>query len=292
MTAQHSASLAIDAASVLSWYTGKALAAMRDVALPTLAEAERLGSWPTSASRRVRALLSKQAVAIRFARANDRREHADGDEGLLGDVADIRGRSYYAATVKSWHVVFAMEFGKFQDAPRVLALCAELVPHCACDAERASLETARRWASDFAPIAELVARLDDARPRPSFVFGAISPTVFANVGRDMGLQFASVREPEVAWELVEVTVQGKLVKQWVGRVLWPEGTLHGRSRFGTSDAGNQQCEACGHAIRSGVFVPLVLDGAGAGAPHSLWVGRDCARSLFGCRLQGDARFAR
>jgi hypothetical protein len=282
--------MSLDASSICSWYTGKALAAMRDFALPALVRAERDGLWPPGASRRVRAALSKQSVATRFARANDRREHADGDEGLLGDVADVRGRSYHAAEVKSWHVVFAMEFGRFQDAPRALALCGELAAHCACDAERAALETARRWAADFAPVADLVARLDAARPRPSYVFKAISPTVFANVGRAMGLAFESVRSPEVTWELVEATIGGQVVKRWIGRVLWPEGTAHGRSRFRVSEAGNSQCEACGHAIRSGLFVPLLLDGGGV--PHSLWVGRDCARNLFGCVVKGDARFLR
>jgi hypothetical protein len=53
-----------------------------------------------------------------------------------------------------------------------------------------------------------------------------------------------------------------------------------------SAAGNEQCQACGHAIKSGRFVPLVLDGKNGLC--SLWVGRDCAERFFGCKVTGES----
>jgi len=185
--------------------------------------------------------------------------------------------------------VHAMMFGSFSQAPRVLTLVDQLTPHCACDAECTALETARKWAIDFTPVAELVAKLDATRPKPSYVFGEISQTVLDNVGREMGITFASVHIPEIRWEKVErCDEHGRLTFGWVGIIQWPEGTVHGRSRFA---AGNNQCHACGHRIRKNDnWVPLVADGTSA--PVSLWVGRDCARHLFGCATTGDADFRR
>lgn len=278
---------------VLAWYTGKALAAMRDDILPTLELAEREESWPPGASRKVRAALSRQSVAQRFARANERKEHADGDEGRLDDVMEIRGGGgWFQSKVRGWHAVFAMEFGQFAHAPSVLSLCAALAPLCACDAERAALATARQWATDFAPIAELVARLDATRPKPSYVFEEISRTVLDNVGRAMGIVFASVSVPEIKWHKEEkVDEKGHRTISWWPEILWPAGTRHDRSKF-AGDPGH--CHACGHRIRKADnWTPLVADSAIPGeSPMSLWVGRDCARHLFGCRVTGDADFRR
>lgn len=276
-----------DLACILRWYAKKAQAEIRDYVLPTLVAAMRAESWPPGASRRVRAALNKQSVAIRFARKNDRREHRDGDAGLLGDVAERRGDRYYAAEVRSFPVVHAMMFGQFARAPAMLALAAQLFPYCACDAEREALGIARAWAQDFAPVAEVVARLDAARPAPTFAFGEISPTVLANVGQAMGLAFETVRMPEFRRHRVErVNKKGEIEIVFWFEILWPAGTRHGASRY----AMPHQCQACGHAIRrADNWVPLVLDsvevwgdGSRRHPPASLWVGRDCARHLFGC----------
>jgi len=180
-----------------------------------------------------------------------------------------------------------MEFGLFLRAPGLVELAQRLDAFCMGDDERAALSTAARWVRAFAPVARLVQRLDASRPRPSYAFAEISPTVFRNVGQAMGLSFESVRAPDVRWEPV-VGDDGS-ISGWAGVIVWPEGTRHGLSKFGISASGLDQCQACGHAIRDGSnWAPLVLDGASG--PASLWVGRDCARRLFGCRFLGEARF--
>ena len=280
----------LDLTPILRWYTGKALAQVKGEALPLLEQARQRESWPPGASRRVRALLLRQSVAERFGRRNDRREHADGDEGLLVDVGEARGANYYASKVRGWTVVHAMSFGNFAMAPEVLALCDRLASHCVCDAERAALETARGWARDFLPIAELVALLDATRPKPVYVFQEISRTVSDNVGGAMGLEFSSVRVPEIRWTKVEEVdpKTGRTTFAWVGEIIWPLGTLHDRSLYAIRAS---CCHACGHRIYDPYnWIPLVADPReGDGPPSSLWVAKDCARHLFGVVVHAQAK---
>jgi hypothetical protein len=290
-----------DFSSILPWYEsarrpgkGKAHERVLQI-LPLLGESERLGAWLPKASRTVRAVLSKQPAAEAFARANERRRshvgRSDLDVGLLEDVRDVRGKMAHEAKYRGWHLVYAMMFGRFWDAPQLVELADRLASHTENDAERLALARARQWAVDFSPLARVVAQLDATRPKPSYEFGEISATVRSNVQDEMKLAFETVRVPEIRWTKVQVEVKGQLVWTWVGEVLWPEGTRHGASRFSVSAAGADQCQACGHAIRdSGNWCPLLLDGPGG--PASLWVGRDCARHLFGCRVGGEGSFLR
>jgi hypothetical protein len=288
-----------DFSSILPWYEstrrpgeGKALERVRQI-LPAIAEAELVGAWPPKLSRTARAVLSKQPVAEAFARANERDRTYVGtrasDVGLLEDVNDVRGAMSHEAKLRGWKLVFAMMFGRFWEAPQLVTLAEALVPHVRNAAERVALERARQWAIDFTPLAHLVTQLDATRPKPNYEFGEISAAVRANVQDAMGLLFETVRVPEIRWSKVQIEVKGQLVWTWVGQVLWPEGTRHGASKFSVSAAGADQCQACGHAIRdNGNWCPLVLDGPGG--PASLWVGRDCARHLFGCRVGGEGSF--
>lgn len=283
---------ATDLSAILAWYTGRALARVQEL-LPRLAEAEIAGFWPPKLSRSARAILSKQSVAERFARRNERPENhrpSDADEGLLEFVGDVRGRRAHEAKLRGWRLVHAMRFGAFEDAAALVELAERLAPHTRGDAERTALATALGWARDFAPVARLFARLDATRPRPSYEFGEISAAVRANVQDAMGLQFETVRAPEVEWREVEIEKNGKKARIWLGFILWPEGTRHGASKFDVGPSGVDQCQACGHAIHRGDnWVPLVLDGPRG--PASLWVGRDCARHLFGCRVSGEGEFS-
>lgn len=295
---------ATDLSAILPWYassrrpgTGKALERVQQI-LPEVAEAERAGGWLPKLSRRARAILSKQPVAEAFeafARANERRRgdvgHRAADAGLLEDVRDVRGDRAHEAKLRGGPLVRAMMFGAFGDAPELVELADSLAPHARNDAERAALARARQWAVDFTPLARLVAQLDSTRLRPNYVFGEISATVLSNVQDTMGLRFETVRVPEIRWSKVQVEVKGQLVWTWVGEILWPEGTRHGLSRFKGSAGGAAQCQACGHWIRDASnWCPLVLDGPGG--PASLWVGRDCARHLFGCRVRGEGTFSK
>ncbi len=282
-------------APILAWYAGKGLERARQI-LPALAQAQRDGFWPPKLSRTARAALTKQRVAEKFARANERAYNPDvklraGDSGLLEDIASIRGRLAHESKLRGWSLVHAMMFGRFDQAPDLVALADGLLPHVRGDAERAALATARRWAVDFTPLARLFAQLDATRPRPSYEFGEISSAVRANVQDAMKLSFETVRVPEIRWSKVQIQVKSLLVWGWVGTIRWPEGTRHGASKYGVSASGSDQCQACGHAIYDASnWCPLVLDGPGG--PASLWVGRDCARHLFGCRVGGEGTFLR
>lgn len=294
-----------EAHPIEKWFSGKGLATVRAYVLPTLAEAERLGYWPKGASQKITAALNKQNEAIKFARKHERSRvdaryrgmmggYPNPAElaGLLDDVRPDRTKHYFSSTRTSGHAfVSAMTFGHVSCAPELVELGAKLEPHCANDEERAALATARQWAADFAPIAALMERLDATRPIPTIVLGSLSPTVAKNVGAAMGVDFATVRMPEIEWRHVEVEIKGCKVRVPVAKILWPEGTAHNKSRFAWgSKAGNSQCHACGHAIKSGNFVPLVADTTKG--PRSLWVGRDCARNLFAVEISGDADFQR
>jgi len=292
---------ATDLAAILPWYassrrpgTGKALERVRQI-LPEIAEAERSGGWLPKLSRRAMAILSKQPVAEAFARANERQHgyggHRAADAGLLEDVRDVRGDRAHEAKLHGGPLVRAMMYGLFGDAPELVELADRLEPHTRNDAERAALARARQWAVDFTPLARLVADLDSTRHRPNYVFGEISATVLSNVQDMMGLRFETVRVPEIKWSKVQVEVKSEIVWAWTGEILWPEGTRHGQSRFMGSAGRAAQCQACGHWIHDASnWCPLVLDGTGG--PASLWVGRDCARHLFGCRVSGKGTFSK
>jgi hypothetical protein len=81
---------------------------------------------------------------------------------------------------------------------------------------------------------------------------------------------------------------GKKQYAMVAELLWPEGTRFGASRF--AEEGDRwpvgRCHSCGHAIRKSTnWVPLVATDD-TGAPLALWVGKDCAQTLFGIKVTG------
>jgi len=254
------------------WYSGKALGVMREVVLPTLDAAVTLGCWPKNASRKVKAALNKQAPAIRWGKEN---------EGGLRSIVALDGTT-------GWYLSFAMQFGNFALAPSNVDLAQRLAPY-ASDDQMEVLAVAAAWARCFAPVADLVSLLDSRRPRPTYEFKTLSPTVAANVSRVIGVDLTTVRSPEIEWEWVEIEVNGRKMNICRGKILWPDDTRHGLSRF---SGGDLHCHACGHVIRNATnWVPLLFDAdhprLGVG-PASLWVGKDCARKLLSCEVSGDA----
>lgn len=280
--------------AIEKWYTGKALATIQTYVLPTLEEARALGYWPKGAARKVTAVLNKQTIAARFAKENERdwniSRHIEDPEGLLCDVTNMRGKRSYESTLRGQHLVHAMMFGLVSQAPFCLEQAVALSPYCRNDIEHAALATAHGWAADFAPVAELIALLDSRRPIPTLVCKTLSPTVLANVGKSMGVALDSIEVPEIVWQWVKVMIKGREVEMPEPEILWPEGTRHNVSRFAQGTAHNFQCHACGHAIKNAFnWVPLVAKTANG--PVSLWVGRDCAKKLFNCEVDGDALWA-
>lgn len=291
--------------AVLAWFRGKA----RDnatKALNLLAESERQGFWIKGASRKVRASLNKQALAVDFMHergayaTHDRWYRETGNPPAGGAIQHLRLKSDERMSLGSgYSVSSAMEFGQVDKAARLRATVQSLIAeHGKDDRETASmLRTAKRWVETFAPVAELMAELDELRPKPEYVIAKMSPTVYKTM-KEAGLDFdfTSVEIPKTEWKLVEVVVKGEKVKVWFGYIIWPDGTVHDTSRFATrehavkSRAQYDQCHACGHGIPSGNFIPLILrDG---GVPHALWVGRDCAETVFGVKVSAEAKFER
>jgi hypothetical protein len=274
---------AADLSKIEKWYRGKALEVIRTFAIPTLLQAAADGYWPKGASRKVKAALNKQNVAIKWARANRKALEAPGNAAAT-----------WEAKHRAWTIPRAMMFGQFHLADAVTAAVADLrttVADRSTDDARhldGLLETAAVWAASFAPVATLVEGLDSTRPKPVIVLGSLSRTVADNVGTAMDVAFDTIEVPPIEWSWVEQEVNGTTVRVPVGRILWPDGTRHFVSRYAR---GNDQCHACGHAIRNPWnWVPLVAQTATG--PVSLWVGRDCARNLFKAEVTGDGRYER
>lgn len=247
----------IDFEAIVPFYRNKHLAKIRAIVIPTLERCAREGLWGKGEARSIKAALNK----------TDRRETEAASRGAKA-IEEHGGRRF--ATID-------VDYGRFEHAPKHLEMA-----HRLAELGRDAREFAA-WCEAFAPIAELCARLDAARPKPAFVFAAVSPTVHANVAEAMGVEFSSVREPEIEYVEREREYGGKFVKVVIAIIHWPAGTRHMVSKFAHgSRAGNLQCEACGHAIKSNNWVPLVVDNATG--PMSMWVGRDCAATMFGAKL--------
>jgi hypothetical protein len=126
--------------------------------------------------------------------------------------------------------------------------------------------------------------LDRSCPKPVFTVLGVSPTITGSM-QDLGA--VKIEICPIEYKRVEYVVAGKKNWRWVGRLLWPAGTMHGKSRYGCSHTGNRQCEACGHAIKNPFnWVPLIVWHKD-GTPQALWTGRDCAESIFGIKMTGE-----
>lgn len=134
---------------------------------------------------------------------------------------------------------------------------------------------------------EAVKALDESRNRAVFIVDLtkVSPTVRKTLD-GLDLNSETIRVCPIKYIDVTITLEnGKEIVVQQGLLNWPEETRHGCSRFHSTNT-NFQCQACGHAIHNmGNWVPVLVDNK-AGNPHSLWVGRDCARNLFGIELKG------
>lgn len=186
-----------------------------------------------------------------------------------------------------WEVAHCLRFCQFR--------CIQKVDFVALitSSKEAHLDAAKlaaEYATDFAEIAALMTRLDATRPKPVFTSIGVSPTITATL-KEAGLvlNVATVRMCQM--KVVEVERKNMKGETEIVSLLvleWPEGTVHGSSRFHNY---NDQCESCGHRIKN-VFnwIPLLIDDA-AGVPHSMWVGRDCSERIFGICVKGDVELA-
>ena len=263
---------------ILEWFSGKGRDTIVNFTIPALIECEELGYWKKGVARTVRATLNKQNVAARWARDVEKALSVGYDHPCYEGLSNMR-------------------YGAYGRAPKMLAKEAlEKLHGRRCTYEKKGVvqnvtEVIERWARAFSEVAELVALLDSRRPKPTVVMKTLSPTVAENVSKHIGIDVSTIQSPPMHGEWVEVLHKGVKMKVYEIVIDWPEGTLHYRSKF-LHSANNSLCQACGHAIKDPYnWLPILSYDAGK-TPYSLWVGRDCATKLFGCKIEGDAIYKR
>lgn len=258
--------------SALEWFTGKARMNASE-AFDLLADSEAASEWIPGASRRVAAALTKSNVALKL----ERRYRAELE--ALGDYQTPRDERGFA-------VSFLLQFSDWKHGRNINfdAIKARTRDASLTDV----IEAARTFTNNFTPLVDLIATLDATRPTPIITSIGASPTI-TQLLRSLGLlvNIETIRMPRIEWITVEhVDKDGKKFLAKVGCLNWPKNTIHGASRYAGTEQ-HEQCQACGHAIRNPYnWVPILIDGDKR-IPHSLWVGKDCAKTLFGIDVKGD-----
>jgi hypothetical protein len=259
---------------ILDWFSGKARDTIVTFTIPALVESEELGYWKKGVARKVRATLNKQNVAAKWSRAVELALGISYSHPLYEGLSNMRYGSYGRAPL----MLAEPALGKLRGRPHFY--------------EKKGTtqnvgETIERWARANAEVAELIALLDERRPKPVVVMKTLSPTIAKTISGHIGLDVATIQSPPMHGEWVEFEYKGKKCRVYEVVIDWPEDTLHNKSRFFHS-GNHQQCQACGHAIQNAFnWVPILAYNADK-VPHALWVGRDCAKKLFGCEVDGDA----
>jgi hypothetical protein len=119
----------------------------------------------------------------------------------------------------------------------------------------------------------------------------LSPKVTATLtGMNLDLDLPSITPAEIEAYKVQGrnTKTGDLlfdrsgapVMQTAYRVRWSRGTQLNMSRF------HDGCQACGKWIPSGEYVPIEAECKRLKVRVGLWLGRDCARNIFGVKDAG------
>lgn len=264
----------------LKWFSGKALA-NAEAAADLFEQSIAQDCWVPGASVKCRAAFSKTNVAHKLFtslhRAGIDLERLGVPEGVSPYHSEFRAIAHMG-----FRISFALQFGNFRlddvdfDACRKAANGNEQMINAINAAEQAT--------ADFAEVYELMRRFDAMRPRPVFTTMGASPLVSETM---KSMNAASVEVCPIEWKTVPVkNEKGELCYEQVGILLWPEGIMHGASGKGCA---GYWCEACGHKI-SNLFnwVPLIITSE-TGEKKSLWVGKDCSKTLFGIDMKGDLR---
>lgn len=148
------------------------------------------------------------------------------------------------------------------------------------------------WARLCTEKRQAKAELDASRPAPRITAIGLSPRVTATL-TEMGLDIDLPTIKMAKIDFYEVPARekdgspkfhrdGTPVMVRVYYVSWSKGIRHGMSRFAGRGC---NCEACGKHIPSGRFVPVEATCRKNGLV-SMWLGCDCARSIFGIKDEG------
>lgn len=132
--------------------------------------------------------------------------------------------------------------------------------------------------------------LNSARPIPVITDMGASPKVLRTLDEmnlaltASSLKFPKLERREKPYKYINVyTGEEETGKHVYYVTIWEKGIKHGQSRFsGFAPSGHCRCDACGKSIPSGMLVPL--EGKdNRGQWMSMFVGTDCAKSLFGVK---------
>ena len=252
----------------LQWFSGKSLEKAQQ-AIGWVEQSLAQGYWVPKTSRTARAVLSKPNLAKKLFNQNKWLEdlRVKGDEEFFNTGYQLRHAVAYGG-MESLHKVDFEKIYQLRISPK----------------EREVLVQLRPFKAAFLEVWGAMAVLDASRPIPEFTHLGVSLTLTATL-EALKAQKVTVC-PLKFVKVARHTPQGKLYYANVAICDWPQGTVHRTSRYqGTPQ--NEQCEACGHAIKNGFnWVPLIFWGKD-GIQRSLWTGRDCAQRLYGVRMTGE-----
>lgn len=257
-------------AAILSFFSGKSLTnaiGMMDQIEASIAQ----GFWIKGLSRSALAVMTKANVAAKVSKKGD--DHGGFAFQHDRSLPDPR-RAFF-----NTHMILAygtMNVSSLEQGLEGLPLIEAAHPEYTA--------FVRSFITAMLPLARAMAVLDATRPPPVFTEMKASPTVSRTLA---SLQAESAYVCPMKFDReVRVGVNGAETTVLVCRLLWPEGIKHNTSRY----TGACSCQACGHTIRRGDnWVPMVL--TTAEGPKSLWVGRDCAKTLFGVDYSGTLEIA-
>lgn len=267
---------AIDFEMIRSFYKGAALKKV-DAVLPGFKKSIEQGFWEPGVSRAVRAAFYGygKAATIKLARAIDSDKSLGHDFGYVdvGDFGRVLGSCMPVSVERLEQTLANMKVGKlfFEDRIDI-----SRIPH----ALMGYFETAICMAKTLEPMWETIKRLDSARPAPVFTMMNASPLISEEL-KNQNATSVEVPKYGTEWEVIR-DAKGSVYQIPVIVIKWPEGTKHGAAKWHRHDG---QCECCGHRIKVGGYVPLLLNTEEG--PKSLWVGRACAKTLFGVDMKGE-----
>lgn len=272
---------AINTDAVLAWFTGKGRA-NAERALAILIAAVLRGFWNPGESRSTRAILNKANVAVLFVRKNMKAFEAFGCD------KEARYSSGEPLAKNGFNLEMAMLYGSYGYLASVDF--AAMAAGARNDLERIIASKGRAFAEAFGPVGTAMTQLDALRPPPVFTVVGISRTLTATVA-SLGLPTdgaALARDAVTVCPMEWYKVEGE--NFFRSRLVWPKGTIHNATVHAGARGDSAHCHACGHAIRNAFnWVPLVV--RSQGKVYGLWTGMDCAKSLFGIKMTGEARYS-
>nr|BFD64790.1 hypothetical protein BdHM001_34710 [Bdellovibrio sp. HM001] len=252
-------------------YSGKNLEAV-EAAIAMVNESVAAGFWLPRVSRKARAGFSKPSKAASRARTvyrglSDKFYNAEGEERERLDKLKWIANDIQASAA----------YGREMPTKEEIEQVIHLYPAGSLDYLKDNVDV-------LSQIRETMNILDSLLPIPVVTELGFSPKVQATLLEcNLRVDLSTVRFPDIERKVVEFTDKnGRKKYRVLYRLIWPEGTMHGASRF----ASGGHCEACGKAIPSGRFAPFQAFDKESGRHISLFVGSDCAKKIFGVRFAG------